>query len=318
MNRRPTESMAMQEYRFDGRVAVVTGAGRGIGRAYAHLLGDLGAKVVVNDLGGTIEGSGSDATPAQIVAQEIIDAGGVAVADVSDISTVAGGKHAIDTALENFGRIDIVVNNAGNVRFGGLPDVDADNIENHLAVHVMGAFNTSHAAWPHMIEQNYGRIVITSSIGMFGLPDNTGYATAKAAVLGMANSMTLSAGEHDIKINVIAPNAMTRMGGAPSDGMAQIRHKTDEPKSDMDPSLVAPMVGYLAHEVCNVSGETYLAGAGRFAHLFSGVTEGYLHPDPHNAGIADVVDNLSQIKDRTGYYTPDSLMDCVKHYMAHR
>ncbi|GAA3127545.1 hypothetical protein GCM10020255_000180 [Rhodococcus baikonurensis] len=212
----------MEKYRFDGRVAVVTGAGRGIGRAYAHLLGELGAKVVVNDLGGTIEGSGSDANPAQAVAQEIIDAGGVAVADTSDISTVAGGKRAIETAREL--RPDRYRHQqCRNVRFGGLPDVDVDNIESHLAVHVKGAFNTSHAAWPHMLEQNYGRIVITTSIGMFGLPDNTGYATAKAAVLGMANSMTLSAGEHDIKINVIAPNAMTRMGGAPSDGMDEMR-----------------------------------------------------------------------------------------------
>ncbi|MER2203437.1 MAG: SDR family NAD(P)-dependent oxidoreductase [Rhodococcus sp. (in: high G+C Gram-positive bacteria)] len=308
----------MEKYRFDGRVAVVTGAGRGIGRAYAHLLGELGAKVVVNDLGGTIEGSGSDANPDQAVAQEIIDAGGVAVADTSDISTVAGGKRAIETALENFGRIDIVINNAGNVRFGGLPDVDVDNIESHLAVHVKGAFNTSHAAWPHMLEQNYGRIVITTSIGMFGLPDNTGYATAKAAVLGMANSMTLSAGEHDIKINVIAPNAMTRMGGAPSDGMDEMRKGKDEPKSEMDPALVAPMVGYLAHEACDVSGETYLAGAGRFAHLFVGVTEGHLHPDPHSATIEDVVDNMARIKDRSDYYVPASLMDGVNHYMAHR
>ncbi len=308
----------MEKYRFDGRVAVVTGAGRGIGRAYAHLLGGLGAKVVVNDLGGSIAGAGSDATPAQIVAQEIVDAGGVAVADVSDISTVAGGRRVIETAVEHFGRIDVVVNNAGNVRFGGLPDVDADNIDSHLAVHVMGAFHTSRAAWPHMLEQNYGRIVITTSIGMFGLPDNLGYATAKAAVIGMANSMTLSAGEHDIKINVIAPNAMTRMGGAPSDGMDQVRKGRDEPKSDMDPALVAPMVGYLAHEACEVSGQTYLAGAGRFAHLFLGATEGYLHPDPHHATIADVVDNLPQIENRSDYYIPDSLMDCVTHYMAHR
>ncbi|KXF57131.1 short-chain dehydrogenase, partial [Rhodococcus sp. SC4] len=292
----------MEKYRFDGRVAVVTGAGRGIGRAYAHLLGGLGAKVVVNDLGGTIDGSGADGSPAETVVREIVDAGGIAVADVSDISTVAGGKQAIDTALENFGRIDVVVNNAGNVRFGGLPGVDADNIDSHLAVHVRGAFHTSHAAWPHMLEQNYGRIVITTSIGMFGLPDNLGYATAKAAVIGMANSMTLSAGEHDIKINVIAPNAMTRMGGAPSDGMDQMRKGRDEPKSDMDPALVAPMVGYLAHEACEVSGQTYLAGAGRFAHLFVGVTEGYLHPDPHSVTISDVVDGMARITDRSDFY----------------
>lgn len=306
------------KYRFDGRVAVVTGAGRGIGRAYAHLLGELGAKVVVNDLGGTMAGEGADAGPAQSVAAEINDAGGTAVADTSDVSDPAGGARAVETALEKFGRVDVVINNAGNVRFGGLPTVDSANIESHLAVHVKGAFNTSHAAWPHMLSQNYGRIVITTSIGMFGLPDNLGYATAKAAVLGMANSMTVSAGEHDIKINVIAPNAMTRMAGAPSDGMDQLRAERDPVAAQMDPALVAPMVGYLAHEACEFSGQAYLAGGGRFAHLFVGVTDGYLPPEPHKATIEDVAENLGRINDRSDYYVPTSLMDCVSRYMAHR
>lgn len=306
------------KYSFDGRVAVVTGAGRGIGRAYAHLLGELGAAVVVNDLGGTMAGEGADAEPARRVAAEINDAGGTAVADTSDVSDPAGGARAVETALEKFGRVDVVINNAGNVRFGGLPTVDVANIESHLAVHVKGAFNTSHAAWPHMLEQNYGRIVITSSIGMFGLPDNLGYATAKAAVLGMANSMTVSAGEHNIRINVIAPNAMTRMGGAPSDGMDELRAARDPVAAQMDPALVAPMVGYLVHEACEFSGQAFLAGGGRFAHLFVGVTEGYLPPDPHKATIEDVAENLGRIKDRSNYYVPTSLMDCVSRYMAHR
>src|ERR1022692_4679377 len=169
----------MSRFNFDGRVAVVTGAGRGIGRAYAHLLGELGASVVVNDLGGTTEGTGADLAPAESVAREITDAGGTAIADGSDVSTVSGGKAAIDAAVNQFGRVDIVVNNAGNVIFGGLPDVDLDNIESHLAVHVKGSFNTTRAAWPHMLAQNYGRVVLTTSTGMFGLSDNLGYAIAK-------------------------------------------------------------------------------------------------------------------------------------------
>lgn len=310
--------MLMEKFRFDDRVAVVTGAGRGIGRAYARLLGGLGAKVVVNDLGGTMAGTGSDARPAEKVAAEINDAGGTAIADTSDVSTVEGGRGPVAAALDTFGRIDVLINNAGNVRFAGLPDVDAGNIRSHLDVHVMGAFHTSHAAWPHMLEQNYGRIVMTGSIGMFGLPDNLGYATAKAAVIGMAHSMTVSAGDHDIKVNVIAPNAMTRMGGGPAEDPAESRAGESAPRSGMDPELVAPMAGYLAHEACEVSGQVYLAGGGRFAHLFVGVTEGYLHPDPYRAKISDVAANLTRIKDDAGHYVPASLMDCVSRYLAHQ
>ncbi len=308
----------MQKYRFEDRVAIVTGAGRGIGRAYARLLGELGAKVVVNDLGGAMDGSGADIRPAQQVATEINEAGGTAIADTSDISTVAGGSAPVEAALEHFGRIDVVVNNAGNVRFAGLPEIDVDIMESLLSVHVKGAFNTIRAAWPHMLEQNYGRIVITSSIGMFGLPDNLAYATAKSAVLGMARSMTQSVGDKDIKINVILPNAMTRMAGGESEGMDSLREEGRNTTDIMDPELVAPMVGYLANEVCDVSGEAYLAGGGRFAHLFVGVTDGYLPPDPYAVTVEDVVANLDRIKDRSAYYVPTSLLDCVGHYMAHR
>ncbi|MEU4658427.1 SDR family NAD(P)-dependent oxidoreductase [Streptomyces sp. NPDC023723] len=309
----------MTAYRFDGRVAVVTGAGRGIGRAYALLLAELGAKVVVNDLGGTMEGFGADPGPARRVADEINASGGTAIADTSDVSTAEGGRRPVELAVETFGRVDIVVNNAGNVRFAGLPEVDEDIFDSHLGVHVRGAFHTSRAAWPHMLKQDHGRIVLTGSIGMFGLPDNLSYATAKAAVIGMARSMAASAGEHDIKVNVIAPNAMTRMAGGPSEGMDSLREQGHGGGDDaMDPALVAPMVAYLAHEACAVSGEVFLAGAGRFAHLFIGVTEGYLPADPRQVGVGDVAENLGRIKDSGDYYVPTSLMECVSHYMAHR
>jgi NAD(P)-dependent dehydrogenase (short-subunit alcohol dehydrogenase family) len=295
----------MAGYDFDGRVAVVTGAGRGIGRAYAHLLAELRAKVVVNDLGATTEGTGADPGPAQTVVDEINRAGGTAIADGSDVSLIAGGQALIDAAIDAYGRIDVIINNAGNIRWGGLPDVGLDNLDAHLAVHTKGSFNTVRAAWPHLLRQNYGRVVLTASSGMFGLPNNLGYATAKAALIGMAKSMTASVGEHDIKVNVIAPSAMTRM--APRGGSV-----------DMDPALVAPMAAFLAHEACPVSGEVYLAGAGRFARIFVAATDGYVPAGTTRATIDDVAAHWDAINDESGYYVPANLMDWATHYLAHR
>ena len=304
----------MSTYDFEGRVAAVTGAGRGIGRAYALLLAGRGASVVVNDLGGSREGEGSDVQPAAEVAAEIVDAGGKAVADTSDVSQVAGGQALIDATVDAFGRVDIVVNNAGNIRWAGLPEADADNLGSHLAVHVGGSFNTTRAAWPHMVAQAYGRVVMTTSTGMFGLPDNLGYATAKAAVIGMTRSLTLAGAADDIKINLIAPNAWTRMAHASDDEEAPSRPAPEH----MEPELVAPMVGFLAHERCDVSGQIYVAGAGRFARIFVASTEGYVHPRTEPPTIEDVADNWAAINDESGYYVPASLMDWSRHFLAHQ
>src|SRR2546426_2218788 len=258
----------MNEYGFDGRVAVVTGAGRGIGRAHALLLAARGASVVVNDLGGSMEGVGADAEPASAVAVEIVAAGGVAIADNSDVATGAGAQALVDAAVERFGRLDILINNAGIVRWAGFPEADADNLESHLAVHVAGSFNTTRAAWPHMVERGYGRVVMTTSTGLFGLPNNLSYATAKGAVVGLTRSLTTAGAAHGIKVNLIAPAAVTRMAGRP----------TDDLETHMSPDLVAPMVAFLAHEACPVSGEIYAAGARRFARIFIACTVGYVHP----------------------------------------
>jgi len=303
----------MSGLRLDGRVAAVTGAGRGIGRAYALLLAQLGAKVVVNDLGSSTLGLGSDAGPADEVVEQVQAAGGTAVANYADVSAAAGGKSVVDTALTEFGGIDIVVNNAGNMVWGSLPEATIETIEAHWAVHVRGSFNTLHAAWPWFLEKNYGRVVLITSVGMFGLPGNVGYAIAKASMIGMAKSLTVGRGDANVNINCIAPNAVTRLGARTE--REQAAQEAMAPA--MDPALVAPMVAYLAHESCDVSGEVFVAGAGRFARLFVGVTPGYVHPGVTGVTVDDVAANWAAINDEAGYYVPRTLMDWAGHYLAH-
>jgi NAD(P)-dependent dehydrogenase (short-subunit alcohol dehydrogenase family) len=308
----------MTRYDFDGRVAVVTGAGRGIGRAYALLLGQRGARVVVNDLGGSTKGTGHDPGPAQDVADQITKAGGTGIADSSDVSTVEGGQRVIDAAVGEFGRVDIVVNNAGNVIYGALPEVDVSIFDAILAVHVRGPFNVTRAAWPHLLAQNYGRVVLTGSTGMFGMPDNLSYATAKAAMIGMAQAMTKNAGDHDIKINVIAPNAWTRMAGDPSPGMDELRgERPAGPPPHLEPDLVAPMVAFLAHESCPVSAGIYTAGGGRFARLYVAATDGYVLGSDVTPTVEDVAANWAAINDEADYYVPTSTLNWSARYLSH-
>jgi NAD(P)-dependent dehydrogenase (short-subunit alcohol dehydrogenase family) len=293
----------VDELRFDGRVAVVTGAGRGIGRAYARLLAARGARVVVNDLGGSAKGEGADASVAAAVAADIVAEGGEAIAEASDVSTEAGGQALIGAAVEQFGGVDVLINNAGIVRWAGFPELDAATLVRHLDVHLLGSFHTTRAVWPHMAAKQYGRIVMTSSTGVLGLANNGAYATAKAAVIGLTRSLTLAGAPHGIKVNVIAPGAATRMGaGAES--------------PEMSPDLVAPMVAFLAHETCPVSGEIYTAGFGRFARLFIASTDGYVHGDGRPT-VEDVAAHWATINDESGYHVPTDLMAWSEAFMAH-
>ena len=293
---------------FEGRVAVVTGAGRGIGRAHALLLAARGASVVVNDLGGSMAGGGADAGPADEVVDEICAAGGVAMADPHDVSSEHGATALVASAVESFGRLDVIVNNAGIIRWADFAEVDADNVERHLSVHVLGSFHTTRAAWPHFVEQGYGRVVNTTSSGMFGLPNNVGYATAKAGVVGLTRSTATAGAPHGIKCNLVAPAAFTRMAGAAD---------ADSPMATtMAPELVAPMVAFLAHEDCPVTGEIYSAGAGRFARIFIAQAEGYV--DTTGAPtVEDVAEHWAEINDESRYTVPADLMAWSAAYMAH-
>ena len=204
--------------------------------------------------------------------------------------------------------------NAGIIRWGGLPDVDLDNLERHLAVHLAGSFNTIRAAWPHFVEQAYGRVVLTTSTGLFGLDNNLSYAAAKAGVVGLARSASLAGEPHGIKVNLIAPAAQTRMaGGDPlGDGGRAVPGRPFMPSD-----AVAPMVAFLAHESCPVNGEIYTAGAGRFARLFIASTEGYVHRDGP-ATIEDLAEHWDTINDETGYYVPTDLLSWSSTFLKHQ
>lgn len=267
----------------------------------------------MNDLGGSIGGSGSDASVASGVADEITAAGGVAIADAHDVSTVDGADALVDAAVEAFGRVDALVNNAGIMRWAAFPEADAENLASHLAVHVGGSFNTARAAWPHLVDQGYGRIVMTTSTGMLGLPNNLSYAAAKGAVIGLTRSLATAGAAHGIAVNAIAPGALTRMAGRAGTDASGGPGAESGP---MSPDLVAPMVAYLAHEACPVSGEVYAAGFGRFARLFIASTEGYVHStaDPT---IEDVAEHWSAINDEAGYSVPADLTEWSAGFMTH-
>jgi NAD(P)-dependent dehydrogenase (short-subunit alcohol dehydrogenase family) len=267
------------------------------------LLAARGAAVVVNDLGGAMDGSGADSGPAADVVRQIAAAGGTALADTNDISDAAGADAVVEAAVGAFGRLDILVNNAGIIRWAGFPEADEDNLARHLAVHTVGSFHTARAAWPRMIDQHYGRIVMTTSSGIFGLPNNLSYATAKAGVVGLARSLATAGSAHGILVNLIAPAAATRMAGGAG-------------PAAMTPELVAPMAAFLAHESCPVTGEMYAAGAGRFARLFIATVPGYTHEGP-GATIEDVAAHWDAINDERGYSVPGDLRSWSATFMAH-
>lgn len=263
--------------------------------------------MVVNDLGGSMAGAGVDDQPANDVVRVISAAGGEAIADGNDVSTGYGAESLVTAALEAFGRVDVLVNNAGIMRWAGLPDLTVEDVEHHLAVHAVGSFNTARAAWPHLVAQGYGRVVMTTSAGLLGLPNNTAYAMAKGGVLGLTRSLASAGAPHGIKVNALAPAAWTRMAGDPA--------RAGDMPTTMAPELVAPMAAFLAHEDCPVTGEVYAAGAGRFSRIFVASTPGYLTDEAPT--VEDVADHWDEINDEAGYTVPTDLNDWSATFLAH-
>ena len=293
------------QLRFDDRVAVITGGGRGLGREYARLLAERGAKIVVNDPGGSLTGDGSDEGPAHDVVREIIAAGGQAVANTDSVATADGGTSIVDTAIEHFGRIDILIHNAGTVRRGTLKELSYEDFESVLDVHLRGAFHVMRAAFPLMCAAGYGRIVLTSSIGgLYGNQGVANYAAAKAGILGLTNVAALEGAAEGVTCNAIVPGAVTRM----AEGLDTSAYPP------MGSDLVAPAVGWLAHESCSVSGEFFVAIAGRVARAFIAETPGVYQP---SWSIEDIATNIDAIRDDTAPLVfapvPDGHTDHIRY-----
>jgi NAD(P)-dependent dehydrogenase (short-subunit alcohol dehydrogenase family) len=278
----------MQELRFDDRVAVITGAGRGLGRSYALLLASRGAKVVVNDLGASMKGGDADAGPAAEVVAEIKAAGGQAVASTDSVATPEGGKAIIDTALKAFGKVDILIHNAGNVRKASLKEISYEDFESVLDVHLRGGFHVVRPAFPLMCQAGYGRIVLTSSInGLYGNPNVVNYSVAKAGLIGLSNVAAIEGAAEGVKSNIIIPAAVTRM----AEGLDTSAYPP------MDPELVAPAVGWLAHESCSVTGEMLISVAGRVARAYAAETEGVYQP---SWTIEQIAQRIEEIRNTDG------------------
>ena len=275
----------MNEIRLDGRVAVVTGAGRGLGRAHALLLGARGAQVIVNDRGGALDGADAGATPADQVVEEIRAAGGTAIADATDISTPDGAASVVERAVDAWGRVDVLVNNAGILRDRTFAKMTVDDIESVLRVHLGGTIWMTKAAWPVFVERGFGRVVnTTSAAGVFGNFGQVNYAGAKAGIIGVTKTLALEGARHGIMVNAIEPAARTRMTEDLLGDLAD----------SLDPALVAPLALWLSSAECETTGEVYNVGGGRVARVLVAETPGLfcrdLTPEEIRARWEDIND----------------------------
>jgi NAD(P)-dependent dehydrogenase (short-subunit alcohol dehydrogenase family) len=284
----------MEELRFDGRAAIVTGAARGIGRAHALLLAARGASVVVADYGGEVDGGGAAQGPADEVVAEIRAAGGTAVACYGSVADEKQAASIVDTALESFGRLDIVINNAGIHDPGTFAEQTVESFERMMGVHFWGTLHVLRAAWGPMVEAGYGRIVNTLSEAMFGFTGEITYAAGKGAALGLTMNLAIEGPANGIRVNALAPRAHTRM--TPTNVPDDIRQM-------MPPELVSPAAVYLAHESCELNGEIIVAGLGGVNSIFTTYNTGIQKPD---LTLEDVAENIATITDRATAFVPDN------------
>ena len=295
---------------FTDQVAIVTGAGRGLGRLYALELARRGASVVVNDLGGTMHGEGADTTVADEVVAEIEGAGGVAVVSHDSVASPEGGEAIVRTAIERFGRLDAVVSNAGIFNSIAFDELSADDWRRMLNVHLDGGFYLSQPAYKVMKEQRYGRFVfISSSGGMFGQPWESHYAAAKAGLVGLSNVIAIEGAEHGILSNTVLPFGFSRM----------VTETVGDPEAlkqigfldVIKPELVVPMVVFLASRACEFSHQNYSACAGRFARVFIGLGEGWFADKDSNPTADDIQAHLSEVSATEPFTVPGSIFEEV-------
>jgi NAD(P)-dependent dehydrogenase (short-subunit alcohol dehydrogenase family) len=282
---------------LEGKVAVVTGAGRGLGRAYVELLAERGARVVVNDLGTDVSGFGKDSTIAERVTNLIRTRGGEAIANYSDVATPEGGSDLIATTIEQFGRVDLLVNNAGICGSQPFEDATVDDFDRYWRVHVGGSVNTVKAAWPQMVAQRHGKIILTTSVaGLFGLRGQATYAAAKCAVVGLMRILAIEGAEHGILVNTISPAAYTRMHPA-----AGSRTPEAEGKAAMPVEAVAPAIVWLASDRCSETNSIYNVEAGAIQRIAIVMGPGF--HDPH-LSPESIAENYEKVKAIEGFSEP--------------
>ncbi|MGV8847381.1 SDR family NAD(P)-dependent oxidoreductase [Tessaracoccus sp.] len=289
----------MTDLRFDGRVAIITGAGGGLGRSHALELARRGAAVLVNDLGGALDGSGSNTTAAQLVVDEIVAAGGTAVANHDSVATPEGGQAIVNAAITAFGHVDILVNNAGILRDKAFHQMNAAMIHTVIDVHLKGALFVSQPAFTVMRAQGYGRIINTSSAsGLFGNFGQANYGAAKAGLFGLTRVLSIEGARKNIKVNAIAPLAATRM-------TVGLLGELDDKVSA---ASVSALVAYLASDDCSVSGNAYSVSGGRVARIFMGETHGVVIPHITAENVAAQINTIDHI-DPTGFLQPADLAE---------